>query len=443
MYNVKKVSLDALPAEAWRVIQGDAITRAGELSPDEMVAQQPYLYRAVNLVSDAVAAVPVVAERNGDEIDPAGMVGFDNMANLLTRIVGSLQVHGQAFVFIERNRARVLGLQYLSPTSVKPKFTSEGVSHYDRTLPGRNAPIRLEPPDVLAFYLPGASVEQGAGPSPVRSALAAAAVLDNLDAYLEAYFRQGTMSAMLVSVGQSISRSSQQEMQSFFRQALAGVRNAFRVQVLDTDVKVHPLGGQTPSALAVEELKRAAREDIAVALGVPPDMLMSNAANYATAQQSAITFYQTTVTKYCRLIQETLNRDLYRPQGVQMRFALERLEVFQAQEAQKATSLSTLMLAGVLTVNEVREVMGFEPLAIDAADDVATTADPAGVELRQWRSKATRRWKEGKAPAAVEFTAQHIPPALTASIAEQLATAASVDDVRQIFDDAERWRMYP
>jgi len=94
---------------------------------------------------------------------------------------------------------------------------------------------------------------------------------------------------------------------------------------------------------------------------VPHSLLFSSAANYATARQDDLHFYDKTILPQARRIESALNAQVFAPLGVRLRFAPERLELYQELEAQKADKLAALVNAGILTREEARVELGLNP----------------------------------------------------------------------------------
>ncbi len=91
-------------------------------------------------------------------------------------------------------------------------------------------------------------------------------------------------------------------------------------------------------------------------------LLTASAANYATSLADRLNFYDTTVVPQTLLIGEALNSQWLAALGLRLRFAPQRLEIYQAAEVQKAQQIAALVGAPVLTVDEARALLGYAPL---------------------------------------------------------------------------------
>jgi HK97 family phage portal protein len=352
--------LDALPEAAWTPLAGTG--SGGELL--ELYEQTPWLYRAVNLRADALAGLPWRwTNAEGAPLDAPPKLPFVlDLPVLLNQIEGWLVLYGAAYVFKGVNAARrVKLLRLLHPSSVTPLYDDmRGCVGYERSVGGERVPLALE--EVVQIGLPARRAELGHGTPPARAALQAAGMLHAADAFSDQYFQHGTMMPTLITVEGMPPMEDIERLEHWSRRAMSGIRNAFRVIALRGQIKVQPLAGNVElGKLALPELTDKKREDIATALGVPHSLLFSSAANYATAHQDDLHFYDKTVLPQARLIESALNAGLFASLGVRLRFAPEQMEMYQELEAQKAEKVTALYTAGIISKAEAREMMGLTP----------------------------------------------------------------------------------
>jgi HK97 family phage portal protein len=354
--STKSVTLDALPDAAWTSLTGGAPTQALDL-----YESTPWLYRAVNLRADALAALPTRWTNATEQpltADPKLPFALD-LPHLLNLIEGWLTLYGVAYLFKGINAARrVKSLRPLHPATVSPVYDdARGLIGYERSAGGERIPLALE--EVVAISLPARRAELGYGTPPARAALLAAGMLRAADSFSDAYFHHGAMMPTLITVEGVPTSGELEHLQSWATRAMTGISNAFRTLALRGNVSVQPLSGNVElGKLALPELTDKKREDIATALGVPHSLLFSSAANYATARQDDLHFYDKTILPQARRIESALNAGLFAPLGIRLRFAPERLEIYQELEAQKAEKVAALYTAGILSKSEAREMMG-------------------------------------------------------------------------------------
>ena len=207
--------------------------------------------------------------------------------------------------------------------------------------------------------------------------------------------------------------------------------------------------------LAMPELTDAKRQDICTALGIPSTLLFNDAANYATAHQDAINFYDLTVIPLAQRICAAINTQVLNRSRYVLRTAEDELELYQQFEVSKVDALSSMFDRGIITVNEYRERMGMGPIAVAPAAEgedepefeITETEDSeksgleAVKELRAWGRFAVKKLKLGRPMRP--FETRHVPPVLAAAVRADIEAATTADDVKAIIANAIEWLEYP
>jgi hypothetical protein len=291
-----------------------------------------------------------------------------------------------------------------------------------------------------------------------------------MSAFARQFFETGAQPVRAVLVPQGTPEGEAEKVRSFFGRQMMGLRNAWRVLVARQGVEFHDLTPQMDT-LAMPELAGHAREQIAHAFGLPQTML-SDAANFATASQHDLQFWRNTILPRTRMIAGAINSQLFT--GMMERYRLvfrpQEMEAFQANEAERAASLSQLVAAG-LPLALGMEMLGydlpnnltFEQLSATIAEEKARNTppqlrpfaqpgDPPDVvegearpadseamkaELRAWAKFDAKRGGKGRA-----FKHEHTPAALAAAI-EGALEAAEGEARQAVFDAALLWEGYP
>jgi HK97 family phage portal protein len=354
---LKSLPLDGLPPEAWQVVQSGA-SAVGSNDVIALYKSAAWLYRAVEQRAAALSALPYVWVVDGVEQREPPRLPFEvaRLPEMLNQIEGWLTLYGAAYLYKGMNATRrVKSVRALHPRTVKPLFDDQqGVIAYER------GGERLTQDEVCRVWMPMREAEIGAGFAPAAAALAAAGVVRGANQLIDQLYAQGVLAPTIITVDGMPPSQELEKLESWVERSFAGIRNAFRTIALRAGIRVEPLGMVKLSDLAMVELTSSKREEIATAMGVPHSLLFSGAANYATAQQDVLTFYDTTVVPQARLIEGALNEGIFERYGVRLKFKPELLPAYQAREADKTTRTLALFKAGVLTRDEVRAALGYE-----------------------------------------------------------------------------------
>ena len=388
------------PDPAWQVLSGDSniYHRAAVVE----YRRVPYLYAAVDKRSKAVADLPYGIYRDGGDEDVKDMPEFRGllrgMRMRLYLTEAALCLYGAAYWLQSTNRiGRNARYDWIVPYSVTPEFEPlKGLKQFKRAISlGKGKehiehykPI-TEPQGRMAyFWAPNLSEEVGPGVAPASVAMAGAGILGNLSEYVAAFFARGAVRPMIIRAPSGTSEALREQVNSWWRRFFSGVRNSHRARVLDDKFSVEVVG-DTLDDMASEELTTQAREDVCAALGVPHSLISADAANYATAEQDTLNFYQQTVVPSASMIAETINDQILMPRGYYLEFDPAQLEVYQQHEVSKAQALSQLVGKPILTVDEAREMLGYEPLSAPEPEP-APKPEPEGDDMEMLKSISAR-----------------------------------------------------
>lgn len=442
---------------------------------EEAFRNVAWLFRGVQIRSQSLASVPfAILNARGDEIDTSAdyrnQVKFwDDPQRMLSQIEASLTVYGYAYLGNLKNRITTKLLRYLLPTSMEPVFDSNGNPIAFKRKISDGGELRLEPEQVVYFWAVDPLQESGHPTiSPVTAALSAAGVLRNVDKFAETFFERGAIKATIFGVPSTTPQSEVSRFRAWLNKTFAGGDQANKIEVMNSDEVKATVIGEGLSELANNELTKERREDISTALGVPHSLLFSNAANFATAKQDEINFMQKTIVPEAMFIQQVLNTQLFAPLGLQFEFRFEELQSFQEEEVQRSQAFANLTttlppwVAGPILGYDLPADMDWDMLKeeslawieqrgkLRAPTSIEDTRDPSeqragnefGNDMRLWQRKAKRRLQEGKS-AAVSFVSEHIPPTLQHAILGSLEAVTAASGVQSVFEDAERWSVYP
>jgi HK97 family phage portal protein len=140
----------------------------------------------------------------------------------------------------------------------------------------------------------------------------------------------------------------------------SGARNAGRPMLLEGGLKWEQMG-LSPVDMQIIETKFSSARDVALALGVPPQLLGIPGDNtYSNYAEARLAFWEDTVIPLLDVIADDWNYWLAEPMGVQLRPDLDQIPAIADKRrilwdmADKATDL---------TLNERRAMKGYEPIA--------------------------------------------------------------------------------
>lgn len=434
--------------------------------PDSVAAlykRVPILFRAIQLRCDALSSVPVniyEGEENKVEWPYPTKLG-----ELLWRWEASCLLSGAAFGELVTNKSGYRkDVRYRNPFDMTVKYTN-GILDFRQNSSGATWKNDLRAGTYEMFYLAEYDPSQDVLPG-VGAAIASkidAKLLYAISKFPEMYFEGGAMPVTLLGID-SNDRNEIERIQNWFKRSATAVKNAFRVLGVRAG-SINPVTLTPPlKDLSFPELNDIAKDNIAMAFGIKQTLLDSEAANYATAQEDRLSFYEDTIKPRARLFEDALNEQLLARDGLRLEFQFNEMDLFQEDENDRADLLNKLVNAG-LPVEVALSMAGYELTEEQAAmldthqeqaderlDDSTNDnssqnprfggeSDSQITELRKWQKMAEKRVKEGK--PLREFESAVIEPSLHGAISGALEGVKTVDDVRQIFDSVIAWRGYP
>lgn len=456
----KSIPLNELPEEAWSIIQGT------HDKDDPYIYRRAVgvLYRCIQIRANAVRRLPWrVLDDKEQEVFvsteqklPTALPWLRRIKPLLGLTEASLILTSQAFWYKNLSvGGKIIDLQWLSPTSVKPVWSQEdGLTGFRRTLqkgkPSQSLPLEQV---VYAWILDPLHETKPDTPA-LKAVSTAAGVLFDTDEFVSGYFRRGAIKATLLTVEGEMAKTEKTRLKEWWRRFFSGVANAGNAEVIQSNVKPVVVG-EGLAELSNKDLTAERREEIATALGVPHSMVFSNAANYATAAQDKRNFYDETVLPSAvDIIALALNDQLFAPLGLQFEFLPESLEIYQEDEAQRSEAYRNYVGSG-MRPSVAAEVLGIDlphnvqykdlDIPAETAQPTPTRSEPdeesvakslrhfRELDIDKWRRKALKRL-ETKDLAACDFESEFLSPLECAAIRENLTLATSRGEVAQAFE---------
>ena len=365
----------SIPSWASALIDNDMVATN---TPLKAYRTSPILYRAVQLRANALASIPfVVHTMAGKEVDWM----FDtSLPQLLIEMETACLLTGAAFVLKQQpvmGGDRVVGLQWLNPTTIKVRLLNGAISFVQEVNGKTYGPFESS----RMIYLREFSMTDDVGPGLAAGmvALSAANLRISMADFATGFFAGGAQPMTLLTIEGNPPPQELARAERFFKRTMTGVRNAFRVLAVRSDVKITPV---TPplNTMAMPDLAEHTLREIAAAFGIPLTLLESNAANYATANSDTRNFYEQTITPRLLQYENAFNEQLFEPMQMRLKFTPETMAVYQADEAERAGALNALVGAG-LSLKDAMAILGYKPINEEAVIGFVEAAEPPDEEL--------------------------------------------------------------
>ena len=356
------------------------LDREGQFSDASVAfAKTPQLYRAVQLRANALACVPFIIKRGETAVDwPLP----DPLPKLLFELECGLCVCGAAYALKLNPKAgtkKVVGLQVLTPTTMEVRYLKQEISFLQRIRGQVYGPWGKD----RMFYMREFSFtdEVGPGLAPAKVALPAAQLRISMQEFATGFFGSGAQPLTLLTITGNPPPAELERTERFFKRTINGVKNAWRVLAVRSEVSVQPI---TPdiNTMAMPELHEATTREIAACFGIPLSVLTSDSASYATAQSDMRLFYENTIKARLMMYEMALNDQLLGEMGLTISFTPEALPIYQEDEAERSGALVNLVQAGI-PLKDAMLILGYaveDVTGLDAEQETVSTAPSPNAE---------------------------------------------------------------
>ncbi len=290
------VALAQLGAARWGQRDTRSLIRDGYL-------KNAIVYRCIRMVSDAAASVPFAVQN----IEAARLLNApmpeETGTNLLAKLYADLQLSGNAYVEALRLEADAppRGLQSLRPDRMTAQLDRYGhsigwtykVGTRERTI--RRAPEGWSPVLHLKLFHPADDIY---GLSPLAAARQALDLHNAGSDWAKALIDNSAKPSGALVYGKDGTRLTDDQfdrLKQELEQAHAGPDNAGRPLLLEGGLDWKPMS-LSPAEMDFREARNAAAREIALALGVPPQLLGVPGDNtYANYKEANLAFWRMTI----------------------------------------------------------------------------------------------------------------------------------------------------
>ncbi|MBU0782199.1 phage portal protein [Loktanella salsilacus] len=287
---------------AWGARDTGTLTRSGFLT-------NPVGFRAVKLIAEAAAALPLVVQDRVQRYDThpvqdllARPNGAQGTAELLEAVYGQLLLNGNAYLEGVGEGGLPVEMHVLRSDRMRVIPGADGwPAAYEYTVGGRKARF-----DVAGDVSPVCHIksfhpqDDHYGFSPMQAAANAVDVHNAASAWSKALLDNAARPSGAIiyrgADGQSqLSHDQYTRLVDEMESQHQGARNAGRPMLLEGGLDWKPMGF-SPSDMEFQKTKEAAAREIAIAFGVPPMLLgIPGDATYANYQEANRAFYRLTV----------------------------------------------------------------------------------------------------------------------------------------------------
>ncbi|MEM6593409.1 MAG: phage portal protein [Pseudomonadota bacterium] len=347
---------------AWSPRDTVSLTKAG-------FSGNPVGFRAVKLVAEAAAALPLILQDDGQRFDTHPILslvsrpnGAQGRAELFEALYGQLLLSGNGYV--EAVGDGVPGeLHVLRSDRMALVPGSDGWPvAYDYSVGGKKHRFSMMDGKPICHIRSFHPQDDHYGFSPLQAAASAIDVHNAASRWSKALLDNAARpSGAIVYKGAdgqgSMTNDQYERLQSEMELHHQGARNAGRPMLLEGGLDWKPMGF-SPSDMEFQKTKEAAAREIAQAFGVPPMLVgIPGDATYANYAEANRAFYRLTVLPLAGKVLGALSHWLSELAGEDLRLSAD-LDQIPALSAERDAQWSRVAKAEFLSDGEKRVLLG-------------------------------------------------------------------------------------
>jgi HK97 family phage portal protein len=334
------------------------------------------IYSAVSLISDTLSTLPIDAyiRRDGARYPlrprPVWVTKPDvdtTKEAFYGACIVSLLLDGNAFIRKYRNdRGEIVNMVVLNPIDVEIKRNGLGRVIYivrgeERAL--TNEEIIFIPDVVRPGHLRGVSRVEA-----LKENFGLAKALEN---YAAKFFGSGTQTSGVIEVPGNLTGDQAKMMQEAFDSRHKGWSKAHKTAIITGGAVYKPTNVPNDQAQFLDS-RRMAVEDVARAFNIPPHLLGLPGTNtYSSVEQNNIAFVTHTLRPIAQKIEGAMTTLLQEETGLEAAFIKISLDgLLRADVTARTAAYSTMLQAGVYSINEVRSFEDLRPIDDPSANTV-------------------------------------------------------------------------
>lgn len=332
-------------------------------------------YACTNLLSNSVALLPIKIVKYVDgrkvEVSDHPLHRILNLTpnnrfnkfNFMKLLIESVILNGNGYIYINRDeRLNVKSLNLIDPAYVTPLPQEDGSVKY--LVAGMNAAV--DSVNMIHIFQHCDSMMNGI--SVIKYADMALKGAWNKEIHSDKFFAggaglMGVLKASAPLTDAQKTQIAQSWERSISKTASGGV--AILPQGLDfQSISVSPEDSQLLESRAYDVVQICRFFNVS-----PLKVFDYSHMSYSSLEQVSLSYLQDSVLPYTQLLEDELNKKLFKPSEVgEYGVDFDYTEIIQADKKSEADYYRQLLVNGIMSINEVRNKLGYSPVEEDYAN---------------------------------------------------------------------------
>ena len=338
---------------------------------EEAYVRNVIAYQAINKIAEAVSSVRWVAYRGETEVTQSPALDLINNPNPMQS--------GREFIEAKIGYLMISGNSYDERIMISGQPREIYTHRPDRMkiVPGPNGTPKAYIYEVASSRVTWQVDENGNsdirhmrlfnplndwyGQAPVEAAAYAIDQHNEAMKWVQALLQNSARpSGALISKGDALTDEQYNRLKAQMEMQYQGGSNAGRPMLLEGGLDWKEMG-LSPTDMGVIDSKNSAARDISLAFGVPPQLLGIPGDNtYSNYSEARLSFWEDTIIPLVDRLAEEFTAFIGEPYGVEIRADMDQIPAIVDK---RRTLWEMVNASTVLTINEKREAMGYDPIA--------------------------------------------------------------------------------
>lgn len=336
---------------------------------EEAYVRNVIAYQAINKIAEAVASVHWVAFRGETEVTQSPALDLINNPNpmqsgrdFIEAKIGYLMISGNSYDerIMVSNQPRELythrpdRMKVVPGPNGTPKAYIYEVNSRRVTWPvdeNGNSDIRH-----MKLFNP---LNDWYGQAPVEAAAYAIDQHNEAMKWVQALLQNSARPSGALVSGEGLTDEQYNRLKAQMEGQYQGGGNAGRPMLLEGGLDWKEMG-LSPTDMGIVEAKHSAARDICLAFGVPPQLLGIPGDNtYSNYSEARLSFWEDTIVPLVDRLAQEFTAFIGEPFGVEIRADMDQIPAIVDK---RRTLWEMVNASTVLTINEKREAMGYDPI---------------------------------------------------------------------------------
>jgi HK97 family phage portal protein len=326
------------------------------------------VYAATNMISNSCALLPmkIICYKGGKKREVEhGLTRLLNLTpntklnhfNWMKLMIESLILKGNAYAYIVRDEnLNVQSLELIDPDLVTPLMQPDGSMKY--VVNGMSSAIDA----INMIHLYQHLDNTGRGISTIKYADMALNASYNAEKHSDDFFKSGAGLMGILKASSPLTSDQKRQIVESWAASIDNTRGG-GVAVLPSGIDFQSIS-ISPEDSQLLDVRKYNVIEIARFFNISPVKLFDYSnVSYSTLEQTSLSYLQDTILPYTQLMEDEFNRKLFKPSEVgKYAVDFDYSVLVQTDKTTEAEYYNKLITNGILSINDVRNKLGYEPI---------------------------------------------------------------------------------